>query len=118
MIGLFLLYFIGKAYYDLAGLHNKGQWLYAILGIVSYYASAFIGGILIGIFAEIFMTGSLDDTSDIVWGLIALPFGILGCWGFYRILKSRWENSPKFSVHSDDVLDANLADPNSPAHNS
>jgi hypothetical protein len=35
MLGLILIYFVGKAFYDLAGLHGKSQWGFAILGIVS-----------------------------------------------------------------------------------
>jgi hypothetical protein len=31
--GLFLLYFIGKNYADLAGQFNKQKWVYVIIGI-------------------------------------------------------------------------------------
>ncbi len=35
MIELVLIFFVGKAFYDLAGRHKKHQWGFAILG--SYY---------------------------------------------------------------------------------
>jgi hypothetical protein len=90
MVGLVLLYFVGKAFYDLAGLNNKSGWLYAVLGICSYYAGLTIGGILIGIGYELFL-GSIDEYNETLLSVLALPIGVLACWGFYRMLKSRWE---------------------------
>lgn len=112
VVGLILLYFVGKAFYDLAGIHNKGQWLYAILGVGSYYAGLIVGGMLIGIFYEVFI-GSVEEVNETLIGFIALPFGVLACWGFYRIIKIRWEKRETFSGTSEDVLDANLIDNNS-----
>jgi amino acid permease len=112
MVGLILLYFVGKAFYDLAGRHNKGQWLFAILGVGSYYAGLFIGAMIIGIVYELFI-GSVDDVNDTVLGVMALPIGVLSCWGLYRILKSRWGKVETFSATSDEVLDANFIDQNS-----
>ena len=34
MLGLLLIYFIGKYFYDLAAEFEKNKWLYAILGVV------------------------------------------------------------------------------------
>lgn len=113
MIGIVLLYFVGKAFYDLAGINGKGQWLFAILGVISYYAGLVVGGILIAIGYELFLDGSIDDVNDMLLGVMALPFGVLTCWGFYRILKSRWEKKEPFTASAEDVLDANLVDHNS-----
>ncbi len=44
MLGLFLLYFIGKIFYQLAEAHNKNKWVFAILGVIAYYAGTFLGG--------------------------------------------------------------------------
>jgi amino acid permease len=109
MVGLILLYFVGKAFYDLADANNKGKWLFAILGVVSYYTGIMIGGILIGVGYELFI-GSVDDVNATLLGFFALPFGVLACWGFYRILKSQWQKKKTFSESSEDVLDANLID--------
>jgi hypothetical protein len=109
MIGLVLLYFVGKAFYDLAGINNKSEWLYAILGVGSYYAGLLIGGILIAIGYELFV-GSVDEVNDTLLSILALPIGVLACWGFYRLLKSRWEKSQTFSASAEEVLDAHLID--------
>jgi hypothetical protein len=110
MIGLILLYFVGKAFYDLAGVNNKGQWLFAILGVASYYGGWFASGILLVIGYELVLGGSVDDLNDTLLGFLALPFGVLTCWGFYRLLKNRWEKKESFSGTAEDVLDANLID--------
>jgi hypothetical protein len=113
MVGLILLYFVGKSFYDLAGLHGKRQWLYAILGVGSYYAGLIVGGIMLGIGHELFIDGSIDDVNETLLGFLALPFGVLACWGFYRTLKSRWGKKETFSNLAEEVLDANLIDQNS-----
>ena len=110
MIGLILVYFVGKAFYDLAGIHNKNQQLFAILGVGSYYGSLFIGGIIIAIGYEIFI-GSVEEVNETLLGFIALPIGVLSCWGFYRILKSNWEKKDIASGEGE-VLDASLIDDN------
>jgi len=111
MVGLILLYFVGKAFYELAGRHNKGQWLFAILGVGTYYAGLFVGGMLVAIGYELFI-GSVEEVNDTLLGLLGLPVGVLACWGFFRILKSRWETKETFSGSSSEVLDANLIDQN------
>lgn len=113
MIGLILLYFVGKAFYDLASQNGKNAWLFAILGVASYYAGIFVGGIIIAIGYGLFLDGSIEEVNDTLLGLLGLPFGVLICWGFYRLLKSRWTNKETFSRAPGDVLDANLMDRNS-----
>ena len=106
MLGLILIYFVGKAFYDLAGLHGKSQWGFAILGIVSYYAGTFIGGIAIGVLAEIYAF-SIDDTPTLVIGFLTLPAGVLTCWGTYKILERQW-SKPAETNSDDETLDSNL----------
>jgi len=110
MVGLVLLYFVGKAFYDLAGRNNKGQWLFAILGVGTYYAGLFVGAMIIAIVYELFI-GSIDEVNETLLGVLGLPIGVLSCWGFYRILKSRWAKKETFSGSSE-VLDATLIDQN------
>ena len=113
MVGLILLYFVGKAFYDLAGIHQKSQWLFAILGVASYYGGLFVGGILLAIGYEVFSDSSIEDVNSTLLGFLALPIGVLACWGFYRLLKNRWEQKEIFSESPEDVLDASLIDENS-----
>jgi hypothetical protein len=102
MIGLILIYFVGKAYYDLAGQYAKSQWGYAILGVGSYYGGQFLAGILAGIIIELWWPGELDSMSDITLGLMALPFGVLCCWGLYKYFQKSWANA--VVINSDDQL--------------
>ena len=94
MLGLLLLYFIGRYFYDLAGKHEKNQWVFAIVGIVAYYAGTFFGGIALVIIIEIFELANLDEFNERAFGIMALPFGILACWGMYVFLKKQWEKQP------------------------
>ncbi|MEL6650056.1 MAG: hypothetical protein AAFP02_02595 [Bacteroidota bacterium] len=96
MLGLVLLYFIGRYFYYLAEDYGKSKWGFAILGVISYYAGTFLFGITFGIFYEIFGSGSIEDFSDIAIGLMALPFGIATCAGLYYLLKRIWSKEEKF----------------------
>jgi len=97
MIGLLLIYFIGKAFYKLAELHNKSKWGMAILGVLSYYFGTFLGGVILALGYEIYEPNSLDNLNDTLLGLMGLPFGIFACWGFYTILKKQWNKKKEDS---------------------
>ena len=105
MIGLVFIYFIGKAYYDLAELHHKSKWGFAILGVVSYYLGVVIGGVILGVLSELQVI-AIDDIPEIVVGLMALPMGILSCWGFYKLLQKQWSKTAV--PETTDVLDGDL----------
>ncbi|GAB5400405.1 MAG: hypothetical protein Aureis2KO_19900 [Aureisphaera sp.] len=102
MLGLVLIYFIGKNFYTLAEKHNRSKWGFAVLGVVSYYAGAFIFGILLGIYIELWGSMSIDDYSDLALGFMAMPFGILTCIGLYQILKRIWKKETKVD---EDLID-------------
>lgn len=93
MLGLALIYFIGKYFYELADDYEKSRWGFAILGVVSYYAGTFIGGIIVAIFYEIFGSTSIQTENDIILSFMVLPFGLLACWGLYTLLKRRWSKN-------------------------
>lgn len=93
MLGLLLIYFIGKYYYDLAINHGKNKWAFALLGVATYYVGTFVGGLVIGIGIELWGETSVDDMSSLVLGLIALPFGLAACTGLYYILKMSWKET-------------------------
>lgn len=106
MLGLVLIYFIGKTYYTLAEKHNKERlWLWAILGILSYYGGAFLLGIIIFLYLD--LVGSNVDIENLNKGLeilLGLAGGIIGTVGLYQFLKYRW-NKTESLVMSDDILD-------------
>jgi hypothetical protein len=111
MIGLLLLYFIAKPFYALAGEHNKSQWGFAILSIVVYYAGYLGGAFVMGIVLAIVdpsLVGDISGITEIVFSLIAIPFGLLACWIFYRILLKQWDKVQE--IPEGEVLDSNLFD--------
>ncbi|MEL6625575.1 MAG: hypothetical protein AAFS00_00845 [Bacteroidota bacterium] len=103
MLGILLIYFIGKYFFDLAEDHDKSRWGFAILGIVVYYVGTFLGGIILGVVFLIFDWGNIEEWNDIVLSLMAMPFGIGSCVGLYFILKSIWEKKASQTL---DMIDA------------
>ena len=93
MLGILLLYFIGKRFYDLSIEYDKSKWLFAILSIVIYYAAGFIFGIIIGILDIYVFDWGIDWDNNFSIGLLGLPAGLLAVWGFYVILESKWKKS-------------------------
>jgi len=94
MLGLLLIYFIGKYFYTLADDHGKNKWVFALLGIATYYVGTFVGGLIVGIGIEFWGETSIDEMSSLALGLIALPFGLAACSGLYFILKMNWKETP------------------------
>ncbi len=103
MLGLILIYFLGKVFYELAGEHGKHQWGFAIGGVATYYLGSFIGGILIVIGMEIMTPGSVDEMDDTFLGILAIPFGLLIYWILYQYLKRSWVRGA--IIDNPDILD-------------
>ena len=106
MLGLLLIYFIGRKFYDLAGLYDKSQWGFAIFGVIAYYFGTFVAGIIFVILNEFYGSTPTDELNDYALGLMALPFGLLSCWGLYMLLKKQWKDKPIPSHY--DILDEEL----------
>ena len=105
MIGLILIYFLAKPFYQLAEEHKKNKWVFAILAIITYYAGAFVGGLVLGLILELSGVSIFDNFSDIQLGLIALPFGLLSCFGLYKFLEKKWK---KTAFENLEILDDEL----------
>lgn len=106
MIGLVFIYFIGKAFYELASENNKHKWGFTILGIISYYAGTFIGGIVLVIIGLIMNSNFMSETNNTTLNIVAIPFGLLCCWSFYKILQRNWSSSNK--SNENDSLDGDF----------
>lgn len=91
MLGLLLIFFIARGYYRLATEYGKSNWGFAILGIATYYASTFLFGFVFGFTMELLSPGTLGSMNNLLIGLITVPFGLLGVWGVYYLLKRTWE---------------------------
>ncbi|MEJ0031679.1 MAG: hypothetical protein WDO15_15470 [Bacteroidota bacterium] len=114
MLGLILIYFVGKAFYDLAGLHGRHQWGYGILGVVSYYGGIYLGIFLIGIVLAIVDPEAIENISDVQATLMGIPIGVVTCWLTYSLLKKSWSKPKEISKHT---LDSDLVTPNPNRYN-
>ncbi len=89
MLAIFLIYWIGKKFYDLAGRHNRSQWGFAILGVVIYYATQFFAGIILYLIAPEKFS---DKGSEMALNILCIAAGIL-VWHLVRgYLTKKWEN--------------------------
>jgi hypothetical protein len=95
MLGLFLIYFIGKQFYKLAEEFNKNKWVFAILGVLTYYVGQVIFGVLIAIYDEIQGTFIIESSSDLALGLMGMPVGLLACVSLYYLLRYHWRKNKK-----------------------
>ena len=103
MLGIILIIFIGKHFIKLAEAYNKNKWLYAVLGVISYYAGSVIGGVIIGVLSEIF-GWYIDWENTLLMSLIAIPFGLGTVALFYYLLKKNFEqNKPEPIQSIDDI---------------
>jgi hypothetical protein len=111
VLGLVLIFFVGKAFYDLAGLFKRSQWGYAILGIISYYGGSLLLVIPLLIAYAIGVIEDIETIDRTALNIISIPFGGLTCWLTYRYLKNAWSKPAKIETPSD-VLDADFLDQN------
>ncbi|KAB1066551.1 hypothetical protein F6U93_14125 [Tamlana haliotis] len=93
MLGLILLYWIGKYFKELAEAYNKSKWGFAILGILSYYSGIVLFSFIIGLLFELFSPGSIEGVNDTLLGILMLPFGILSCYLLYKFLENKWKKN-------------------------
>lgn len=93
MLGLVLIYFVGKTFYELAQNHEKNRWLFAILGVLSYYAGSFLVALGIVLYRELMPGGFLSAVPDLAIDFIAMPFGLLSTWLFYYLLNRSWSKN-------------------------
>lgn len=107
MLGLVLLYFLGRWLYNLAKKYEKPyKWLYALLAIVVYYAVGIVAVLIIALFAmsdDMF----LSEENELLLSLLAIPFGVGGVWLLHFLLKRSWSRQV---VDSDELLDSETAE--------
>lgn len=110
MLGILLIGFIGKAYFDLATAHNRTAWAYAILGVVAYYLTTFIVGIIMYILGDLTGSFQIDESNELLLSLLAIPFGLLGTFLLYKFLESRrFKRAALANKNVDsDILDENM----------
>ncbi|MDD7884868.1 hypothetical protein [Flavivirga sp. 57AJ16] len=92
MLGILLIYFIGKRFYDLSEAYNQNKWLYAILSIVVYYAGSFFVGLVLGVLVMLEIM-DVDLENSLMINIIAIPFGLGAVYLFYILLERKWEKA-------------------------
>lgn len=90
MLGILVIFFIGKYFYQLAEKYNQNKILFGILGAAMYYVGTAIVGITLGI-SSVFFGFDIDWDNTLLMGFIGLPFGLLSCWLFYYLLEKNWK---------------------------
>lgn len=91
MLGLVLLYWIGKYYYKLAEKYNRSRWGFAILGIATYYFGIIFFGLIIAVILEILAPVFFENLSELAFSLLSLPLGIFSTYSLYKLIEKRWE---------------------------
>ena len=102
MLGILLIYFIGKRFYDLSVEYNQNKWLFAILSIVVYYVSGLVFGVILALLDILFDWG-IQWEDNFAINLLGVPVGLLAVWGFYTILKSKWKKP--VAIVKDEISD-------------
>ena len=93
MLGILLIYFIGKRFYDLSVEHQKNKWLFAILGVVTYYVIGWIFIFIIALLDVYVFYWDFDWDSSFGINLLFVPAGLLAVWGLYILLENNWKKS-------------------------
>lgn len=101
MLGILLIYWIGRSFYNLAELSNKSPWGFAIAGIGVYYGVQLVLGVLMHIFLDV-ETMSYEGVKGL--DLSAAFVGGIATYGFYQYVKKEW-SKPQERASDPDILD-------------
>ncbi len=96
MIEIVAVILIGKYFYNLADKYEKSKWGYTVLGIISFYGTVFLCGVIYAFwfFAQAenqFATE--DDMSTLLVTFISLPIGIGVAYLLYFLLERNWKKN-------------------------
>ncbi|MBL7834029.1 MAG: hypothetical protein JNK18_08745 [Cyclobacteriaceae bacterium] len=111
MLGLLLIYFVGRKFYELAFEFDKSRWGYAIAGVVSYYAGTILSALIIATIIEINSPGYITESNEWAVSLLGIPFGVLVCWGLFKTLEKNWS---KEKAAQPNTLDGGMINSNNP----
>lgn len=89
MLDIIIILAIGNFFFRLSREYDKNVWLFAILGIISYYAGTLLAGFVIGL---LIVRNELEvnEGNYILYGMASIPFGVICCVVCYFLLKKNW----------------------------
>ena len=94
MFGFLFIYWIWKAFSNLAIKFNRNKWKYFFIGLIAYYGITFITAIIYVVIMGIingFDTLNEGDYDNAGLNLIFAVFGGVGCYGVYKFLENKGE---------------------------
>lgn len=100
MLEIVIIYLIGKYFYKLAEAHKQNKWLFAVLGVITYFVGAAIGGVILFLLDMNFDFG-IDWESKFLLTLMLMPFAILTCYVLHYLLKRSWMKT--VAVEEDEI---------------
>ncbi|MFT6244027.1 MAG: protein-S-isoprenylcysteine O-methyltransferase Ste14 [Salibacteraceae bacterium] len=93
MLGLLIIYWVGKWYFTLAEKHNKSKWLYAVLGALVYVTILITSPFLVVLIAFLVGADGTLELPQITLSLMGILIGLIATWALRAILKRQWENT-------------------------
>lgn len=106
MLSLILIYFIGKAFYDLADSHHRHKWGMALAGLAAYFGSQLLLGIVLAIIFGIDAEDRIMGMNDFLLNIICIVVGAIATWVLYVVLKNNWTKNQK--LEDQELLDHDL----------
>jgi hypothetical protein len=97
MLGLLIVYFLGRWVYNLAKKHKKpNSWLYAFLAVGTYYGVGILSVVIFMMLDVISSGGDIGSFQNrMIATLVAMPFGAGAVAILHYILKSSWSKEIK-----------------------
>lgn len=106
MIGILFIYWIWKAFSNLAIAYGKNKWKYFFIGLGSYFLFMFLGAIVFLIlmgFINGFETIDNGDYEGRGYDFLFTIFAGLGCYGTYKFLEDRGEKEKELAEKEDGI---------------
>lgn len=104
MIGILFIYFIGRYFYKLVETFKKKKWIYTILGVVAYYLLSAFFGMIYFVAVDFYRSRFSDNIPVLFWSFLSIPFGLGGCYLFYKYLERKWKSEKPDSFNEMDQI--------------
>ncbi|MDT7833109.1 hypothetical protein RQM59_12000 [Flavobacteriaceae bacterium S356] len=96
ILGILVIILIAQKFFILAGEYKRNKWIYAIIGVATYYIGTFIAAFIYGAIYFVMDPEASDESVDtFLSGLILVGFGLLSCALLYNIFKRNWERAKR-----------------------